>query len=182
MIKINLLPLGIINQRRRRDFIVFVSICAVAAVGICYFFYFSLNQTVHPLEKELIEIKGEIAQRQPVLKEINEIEKENNELEIYFNTLKGIVVKQSFWPELLYNIYLSLPDTIWLEEIKSDAKGDFVEIRGISLQETIDVAEFIKNMESSKFFSEVKFTKFFQQEMFSKQVMFFQLKCFLSKN
>lgn len=182
MIKINLLPLGIINQRRRRDFIIFVSICAVVALGICYFFYFSLNQTVRPLEKELIEIKGKIAQRQPVLKEISKIEKENNELEIYFNTLKGIVVKQSFWPELLYNIYLSLPDTIWLEEIKSDTKGDFVEIRGISLQETIDVAEFIKNMESSKFFSEVKFTKFSQQEMFSKQVMFFQLKCFLSKN
>jgi len=52
----------------------------------------------------------------------------------------------------------------------------------MSLQETIDVAEFIKSMENSKFFSEVKFIQFSQQEMFSKQVMFFQLKCFLSKN
>jgi len=40
-----------------------------------------------------------------------------------------VVIRQSFWPELLYFIYRSLPDTLWLEEIKSDNEKGFIEVK-----------------------------------------------------
>ena len=181
MIEINLLPSEIVKQRKRRDFIIFVGICAVVGLSICIYIYANLNQSIYPLENNLAELTAKIEEYQPILKQIANIREENSKLQGYFNTLKQVSAKQSFWPEVLYDVYRSLPDTIWLEEIKSDAKQSLMEVKGISLNKTMGVAEFVKNLERSKFFSEVQFTKFSRQEMFEKQVMFFQLRCFMSK-
>lgn len=182
MIKINLLPSNIVEKKKKRDFFVFAGVCAGLAFLLCYLFYLSLSQTIYPLENKLTRLKGRIAKYQPVLKEIQNIEEENNKLQVRLDTFREIVVRQSFWPKLLYGIYRSLPDVVWLEEIKGDAEKNFIEVKGGSLNKTIGVAEFIKNMESSKFFSEIKFAKFSRQEVSGKQIMFFQLKCFLSEN
>ncbi|MBE0478340.1 PilN domain-containing protein [Candidatus Aerophobetes bacterium] len=182
MIKINLLPLRIREQREKRDFVIFVGICAVCALVICYLFYLSLNQSVHPLEEKLTELKNKITEHQPTLTEIERIKAENIKLQARFNVFHEVVTKQSFWPRFFYSIYRSLPDTIWLEEIKGEAGQNFVEIKGKSLNKTVGVAEFIKNLENSKLFSEIVFTKFAQQEMFGREVMFFQIRCFISKD
>ena len=182
MIKINLLPSRIVEKRKKRDFAIFVSICAVCALGICYLFYLSLNQTIFPLEDRLAELTDKIKQYQPVLQEIEQIKQKNKRLQDRFNAFKKVVIRQSFWPELLYFIYRSLPDTLWLDEIKSDNEKGFIEVKGKSLNKTIGVAEFIRKLESSKFFSEVRFTSFSQQELGGRQVMLFQIKCFLSED
>jgi len=181
MIKVNLLPSKIVERRKRRDFIVFVGICAIFSLVICYLFYLSLNQTIYPLKDRLSELEGEITKYQPTLKEIQRIQEENNRLHARFEAFRSVVVRQSFWPKLLYGIYQALPDTIWLDEIKADAGQNFIEIKGRSLNKTVGVAEFIKNMENSEFFSEVRFSKFSRQEVSGKEVMFFELKCFLSQ-
>jgi len=180
MIKINLLPTEIVEQRKKRDFIIFVGICVVVALGICYLFYLSLDQSIYPLEQRLKELKKQVAQYQPVLQEIEEIKKENKRIRARFNAFREVVARQSFWPRLLYEIYRSLPDTIWLSEIKSNIEGGFIEIKGNSLNQTIGVAQFITNMKKSGLFSEIDFTKFSQQIIADRQVMLFQLKCFLS--
>lgn len=179
MIKVNLLPSKIVQQRRRRDFIVFVGICAVFAVAICYFFYLSLSQTIYPLENKLQELDNKIAHYQPVLKKIQQVNEKNSKLQARFSAFKKVVAEQSLWPQLLYDVYRSLPETIWLEEIKADEGKNFIEVRGRSLNETIGVANFIKNMEKYELFSDIKFTKFSRQEVFGREVMSFELKCFL---
>lgn len=181
MIKINLLPSKILEKRRRRDFVIFVGICGIVALAICYLFYLSLNQAIKPLEKKVADIRIEVRKYEPVLKQIEQIKQENTQLQSRFYAFKGVVERQSFLPKLLYNIYLALPRTIWLEEIKSNSKDDFVEIAGKSLDKTVGVARFIKNMENSNLFSEIKFVKFSLQEVAGREVMFFQLRCFLSK-
>lgn len=180
MIKINLLPSRIIEQRKRRDFIIFVGMCAVLASLLCYFSYLSFNKSIYPMENKLKRLESEIARHQPLLKEIQRIKEKNDKLRARFNAFKEVVIRQSFWPRLLYSIYRSLPDTLWLEEIKGSSGQNFIEIKGRSLNKTIGVADFIKNMEDSKFFSQIKFSKFSKQELFGREIMFFHLKCFLS--
>jgi len=179
MIKINLLPQRIIQQRERKDFVIFVGICGVVALGICYLFYLSLGQTISPVENKVKELEKKIAQYQPVLKEIESIKQENNRLISRFEVFRSVIVKQSFWPKLLFSLYTCLPQSVWLEEIKGEKGQDFIEIRGKSLEKTIGVAEFIKNLEKLKIFSSIEFDKFSQQEMYGREVMSFQLKCFL---
>jgi len=181
MIEINLLPLKILNKRRKRDFIIFVGICGVVAIVICYILYLSLYQSIYPLKERLGEIKKEIARYQPLLRQIEDVKKENSEIEAYFNAFREVVAKQSFWPRMLYEVYKALPESIWLEEIKSNLKEGFIEIQGKSLSQTIGVAEFMNNMRNSGFFSKIDFTKFSQQEVAGKQVMIFKIKCFLSE-
>lgn len=180
MIEINLLPAEILEQRKKRDFVIFVGICGVVALGICYLFYLSLSQSIYPLEQRLEELNEQITQYQPVLQEIEKIKRENEKIQARFNAFKQVVIRQSFWPLLLYEIYRSLPDTIWLSEIKSNIKEGYIEIKGNSLNQTIGVAQFITEMEKSELFSEIDFIKFSQQVIADKQVMLFQLKCFLS--
>ena len=181
MIKINLLPLKILEQREKRDFAIFVGICAVCSLVICYLFYVSLNQSVHPLERKLTELQHRVTGYQPILTEIERVKGENVKLQARFDVFHEVVIKQSFWPTFFYSIYKSLPDTLWLEEIKGEAGQNFVEIKGKSLNKTIGVAEFIKNLENSKLFSDITFTKFTQQEMLGREVMFFQIRCFIPK-
>lgn len=182
MIKINLLPSKITEQRKKRDFIIFVGVCAVCVLIICYILNLSLNQTIYPLEIKLAELQARIEQYDPTLREINSVKAENVKLGVQFDVLRGIAAKQSYWPRVLYGIHQSLSDAIWLEEIKSDAGQDFIEIEGRSLNKTIGVAEFIRNLEKSRFFSEITFNRFAQQEMFGKQVMVFQIRCYLAKD
>jgi len=179
MIEVNLLPQRIIQRRRRIDFIIFVGICAVVAFCICYFFYLSLAQTIRPLEKRLSEVRGKIKEYQPLLKEIEKVKKENAEIQARFDSFKQIVERQSFFPRLLYFVYKCLPDNIWLEEIKSDRKENFIEITGKSLNKTIGVAEFIKNMEKSGLFSEIRFVRFSLGKVANREVMSFKIRCFL---
>jgi len=172
MIEVNLLPQRIIQRRRRIDFIIFVGICAVVAFCICYFFYLSLAQTIRPLEKKLSEVRGKIDEYQPLLKEIEKVKKENAEIQARFDSFKQIVERQSFFPRLLYFVYKCLPDNIWLEEIKSDRKENFIEITGKSLNKTID-------MEKSGLFSEIRFVRFSLGKVANREVMSFKIRCFL---
>lgn len=182
MIKINLLPVEIINKRRKRDFIIFVGICGVVAFLISYILYLSLYQTIQPLEQRLLDLKKEVARNQSVLQEIEKIKKDNEKLKARFYAFKQVVVRQSLYPRILYEIYRSLPRTIWLRQIKSDSKQGLLEIEGASLNQTVGVAEFMRNMmENSEIFSKIDFTKFSTQKIFGKQVMLFQLRCFLSE-
>jgi len=181
MIEINLLPPEIIQQRKKRDFIIFVGICVAVAISICYLLYLSLAQSIYPLEQKLEDIKRQISQYQPTLKEIEETKKENAEIMARFDAFRQVVERQSFWPRLLYEIYRALPDTLWLNEIKTSQDGKFVEIEGNSLNETIGVAHFINNLKKSGIFSDIEFIKFSQHKIADKQAMLFRLRCFLGK-
>ena len=182
MIEINLLPVELIVKRKKRDFVIFVGICGVVAALICYILYLSLYQTIQPLEKRLLDLKAEIAKSQPVLKEIQKAKKENSELKNYLLSLRKVVIRQSFYPRVMYDIYLCLPDTVWLRQIKKGNTDNFLEIEGASLNQTVGIAEFMRNlMKKSNLFSKINFTKFSTQKIFGRQVMLFQLRCILSK-
>lgn len=182
MIKINLLPPRILNQRRKRDFIIFVGICGAVAVFICYVLYLSLNQSIYPLEERLQRIENEINQYQPILKQIENLKEENNQIKARFHAFEQVVVKQSFWPRMLYQIYDSLPESTWLTEVKSDVKNNLVEIKGKSLDQTIGVSKFISNLKESELFTRIDFTKFSREKIMGEKVMRFEIKCFLIEN
>ena len=182
MIKVNLLPVSVISKRYRRDFIAFVGICAAAAVVISLFLYFSLNGTISPLTRRLDELTFEVRKHQAVVREIDLIETDNTRLERYRRSFRDVLVRQYFWPELLYAMYEALPENVWLEEIESNEKDAFVAIKGTSLSTTVGIADFIQRVEDTGFFASVQFTLITQKEMFGKKVMAFELRCFLASD
>lgn len=180
MIKVNLLPRGIVSKRHRRDFVVFVGVCAGVAIVIASFLYFSLNQTISPLERRLDDLSFEVRKHLVVVRDIDVIKTDNTRLERYQQSLDDVLVHQYLWPRLLYVMYAALPESVWLEEVRSNEKDGFVTVKGTCLSTTVGIADFIQDMQDTGFFTSVQFIKITQKKLFEEKVMAFELKCFLA--
>ena len=181
MLQINLLPREILKKREKRDFIIFVGICGIVAVLISSLYFLSLIPEVTRIKRELKLVQSQVREYQPILGQIKKINQENNQLQLRLNSLRSVVIKQSYWPRILYEISKSLPENVWLREIKKDRNTSFIEIKGSSLTQTLGVAKFIGNLNYSSLFEEVNFINSSKREIMGKRIMEFDLKCKLSE-
>ncbi len=180
MLKINLLPGEILRKRERRDFIIFVSICGAVAVLVCSLYFFPFNPEITRVKKRLELVQSQAQEYQPILGQIKKITQNNDQLQLCLDSLRSVVIRQSCWPRILYEISKALPENIWLKEIKKDGDTSFIKIKGSSLTQTMGAAKFIENLNHSSSFEEVNFTNFSRREIMGKTVMEFDLKCELS--
>ena len=90
---------------------------------------------------------------EPDFNRINNIKKELSTLEKKVSELKNIVTPKVFVSDILEDIYLSLPENIWLENL--DYK-DFINIKGyvVKLNEDplISINKFIDNLKKRNFY------------------------------
>ena len=182
MLKINLLPGEILRKRERRDFIIFVGICGLVAVLICSLYFLSFTPEVTRIKKKLALVQSQVREYQPILGQIKKINQENDQLQLCLDSLRSVVIRQSCWPWILYEISKALPENVWLKEIKKDRNTSFIKIKGSSLTQTMGVAKFIENLNHSSSFEEVNFTNFSRREIMGKMIMEFALKCELSES
>jgi len=182
MLQINLLPREILRKREKRDFIIFVGICGIVPVLICFFYFFSLAPENIRVKKKLELVQSQVRKYQPILKQISEMNQKSDQALLCLNSLKSIVNRQSYQPLILYEISKALPKGVWLKEIKKDKDTSLVEIKGTSLTQTLGVAKFIENLNHSSLFEEASFTNFSKQGIVGREVMEFNLKCRLSSS
>jgi Tfp pilus assembly protein PilN len=159
-----------------------VGICAGVAIVISAFVYVSINQTIEPLESKHKEVSFQVRKHSAVVRDIDTVKTDNERLNRYRQSFYDVLSQQYFWPRLLYEMSVALPEQVWLEEIRSNEKEGLIVVKGSSTSTTIGVADLIQGIERTGYFASVTFTRINQEELFDKKVMTFELKCLLASD
>ena len=182
MIKINLLPEKMLRRRKILPFITFVAMLASLGVLICFFLFYPVTKQVKLVRSQLALLQKQVRESQLALNELRRWEKKRDALKLRLKALENLTINQSFWPEVLYTISRSLPQTIWLTGIKKAAQEeDSILIEGNSLNQAVDIAIFMKRLYSSPIFEDVEFSDISHRKINGKEVAGFKIKCKLSK-
>jgi len=179
MIEINLLPKKTLKRKGVRAFTIFVSISAVAIILICLSFFFSVKEDVKMAKRQLNLIRSEIKKYEPLLVELEELKAKEAEILLHFDNLRRLAINRPSWPQILYVISRSLPENIWLTELTQTPKDKerMVTIQGYSLNQTVDIAKFMENLNDSSLFNQVTLSEISRRVIDATEVMEFKLNC-----
>ena len=181
MIEINLLPKRTLERKGVKAFAIFVSVSAIAIVLICLSLFLSVKEEVKTAERQLNLIKNEIRRYEPLLVELKELKNKEAEILLHFNNLRRLMIGQPSWPQILYVISRSLPENIWLTELIQTPKDKemMIAIQGYSLNQTVDIAEFMENLNNSSLFKQIALSEISKRVIDTTEAMEFKLNCSL---
>jgi type IV pilus assembly protein PilN len=120
-------------------------ILVLAALGVGWW-YWSLNETTARLDAEIVSAQQEQARLQSVLTEVQQGEQRRAQLRQRVALIEQLRGGQSVPVQLLDHVSRSLPDMIWLTEMKQDEKQLTIAGRSTTL---ISLSDFVGNLGSN---------------------------------
>ena len=112
--------------------------------------YLRLQQQDASLHQELIAARAEKARLQPVLREIERFEAQKRDLQQRVNLIEALRQNQVGPVHMLDQISRSLPDRLWLLEMKQTANDITLDGKTSTLS---SLADFVANLEASGYFT-----------------------------
>lgn len=157
MIEVNLLPPELLKRKEIKYFVIFVSICGLLALLVCFFLSFGVKNEIKMAQNRLVSVQERSKERQIVMKELEEWKRKKVDLESRFKAMMNLVARKSSSPRILYEISRCLPGNIWLTGLTKDIQGkeEIITIQGNSLTQAVDIARFMENLDNSSLFKEI---------------------------
>jgi type IV pilus assembly protein PilN len=179
LIRINLLPRELIEKKKIGAFVVFVSISSLFSVLICVLLFLPLRDELQAAKRRLELERLTLRKYRPILQELEELKREESELQVRLTSVENLIVSRSPWSQVLYEISRALPEKIWLTELTKETQGkeQILAIEGSSLSKTIDIGKFMENLTKSPLFTEVALLGMTKRAMDKREVMDFAISC-----
>jgi type IV pilus assembly protein PilN len=188
MIKINLLPKDISNERSLIELIVLISIIAIAVVGGMYYYY---HMNVKVIEEKLAEKakkEKELTSLQQVKLELEKQKEIETKLKRKYAHIDRLN-KRRVGPVRLLNVVaeslqgtemLKSPDgqiraiSAWINNLENP--GNVLSLNGLALDYS-EIANFMSSLESHKEIKDVKLTSSQKQVNEGNELVSFKIEC-----
>lgn len=143
-IRINLLPhREMRRERRKKDFIGLLTLCAIAAAGVAFAVGLGINQQIDSQVARNEFIKGENAKLDEQIKEIASLRDEINSLKARQGAVESLQSDRTTPVHLLDELVKQTPEGIFLKQIKQDDRR--VTLVGFA-QSNERVSELLRNL------------------------------------
>ena len=156
MIRINLLAVERERARRRATFeigpkvTIASSLILLATAVVIVWWYWSLSQTSARLDEDIANAQRETQRLHNVLQQVKNFETQRAQLQQRVQLIEQLRRGQSGPVHLLDEISRSLPDRLWLTDLKQGPAGEVtLEGRSTSLA---SVSDFVTRLEGSGYF------------------------------
>ena len=154
MIRINLLPVKAAQKKEKLKGQMFVSfLVLVVTVALCGSVYMHFLNKIQDAQADIDQKRFEISKLMKTIGEVNQFKKRQQELRAKLDVLEKLQTARSGPVHLLDELYKAMPDKLWLTTF-SESNGS-AKIDGIGVNEET-VALFMRNLESSDYFSNVE--------------------------
>jgi type IV pilus assembly protein PilN len=120
------------------------------AAGYVALDYLSVQQQHRSLVKELDAARAEKARLQPILKEVEQFDAQKKDLQMRVNLIEELRQNQVGPVHMLDQISRSLPDRLWLVEMKQTGNDVTLDGKTSTLS---SLADFVANLEASGYFA-----------------------------
>lgn len=176
MIKINLLPFRAARRKEniRRQVSIFV-LGLILSILIMLIYSMMLGTKIDRLESKLAKTKEDLKIYEQKAKEVDEMKKQLDLLKMKMDVIANLEKNRKIPLEMLDEMTKTIiPKRMWLTEMLSGAN---VELKGYAMDNQT-VAEFMKNLEKSKFYSSVNL-RTTKQQVFQNNtdLRYFELVC-----
>ena len=154
MIKINLLP---VREERRRlsarqEQLFFILVMVLVVIGI-YYWHSSINRKIGNTQTEIARVDQEITRLSKIVKQVEKFKSDKKILEEKIRVIGQLKENRQAQVHIMDEINKALPSQVWLQYFQE--RGGMVVLRGKSLSPD-DIANFMRNLEASEYFSEVE--------------------------
>jgi len=112
--------------------------------------YLRLQQQDAALHQELIAARAEKARLQPILREVERFESQKRDLQLRVNLIEELRQNQAGPVHLLDQVSRSVPDRLWLLDMKQTASEIILDGKTSTLS---SLADFVANLEASGYFA-----------------------------
>ena len=155
MIRINLLAVDRERAKRRAKFqigqkvTVGCSLILVATALLVGWWYWSLLNESRALDQRIADAQKESARLQSLIQQVQQFEQRRAQLQQRVTLIEQLRKGQSGPVHLLDQVSRSLPDTMWLIELKQNGNDITIDGRCTTLTA---LSDFVANLESSRYF------------------------------
>ena len=175
MIRINLLPVKAAQKKEMLQAqLIVVALAMIATLALCAAAYMYVAGEVEERQARIDQKQAQIQQLKKKIGEVNQFKKRQQALRAKLDVLDQLKASRVGPLYLLDALYEALPEKLWL--IKFQEGSGRASMSGIGVNEET-VAQFMRNLEESAFFSgvELKVTKQIVQDQIKFQQ--FDLSC-----
>ena len=163
MIKINLLP---VREERRRlgakqEQLLFVLVIILALFGVYYWYSYDTGK-IKDLRSQISQADNEIQELAKIVKEVEKFKADKKTLEGKISVINQLKTTRQVQVHYMDELNKALPGQVWLEYYQQ--RGDDLILRGKSLS-TQDIADFMRNLDSSVFFDEIQLDQTSQKDV-----------------
>ena len=163
MIKINLLPVR--EERRalsaRQEQLFFFLIIVLVFIGI-YYWNSSINRRIRNTRAEITRVDSEITRLSKVVRQVEKFKADKKVLQGKIQVIGQLKMDRDLQVHVMDELNLALPSQVWLQFVQE--RGDGLTIRGKSMTPD-DIADFMRNLDKSVYFSDVELNVTTQQDM-----------------
>ena len=174
MIRINLLP---VRAAKKKDLglkqLVLLGLLVVGALMGNYYWWSSVDSALDNTKIQVAKLEQDIAQLDKIIGEVNEITKQKKALEEKLAVLEKLRKGRSGPVKMLDELATLMPEKVWITSI--DEKGGSMVIKGGAMTNE-DLADLMRALKKSPFFSEPSLKKSVQSRKSGAQVEF-ELTC-----
>jgi type IV pilus assembly protein PilN len=125
-------------------------ILVATAVGIVWWFW-SLQQAGRQLDRDIAAAEQETARLREVLVDVQKFSAQQTQLQQRVALIEDLRKGQTGPVHMLDQISRSLPDRLWLTQLKDDPKDGSTAIEGMTTSMTA-LSDFVANLEASGYF------------------------------
>jgi type IV pilus assembly protein PilN len=156
LIKINLLAVDRDRTKRKATFqigqkiTVGCSLILVATALIVGWWYWSLKNDSAELDQQIVDAQRETARLQSVILQVRQFDEQRAQLQQRVTLIEQLRKGQTGPVHLLDQISRSLPDSMWLTELKQTANDVVIDGRCMSLTA---LSDFVSSLEASSYFA-----------------------------
>ena len=155
MIRINLLGLERQKKSRAAAFDVgqrltlACSLILVVAAVLIGWWYWTLNEESARVDADIVAARQERARLQSLIVQVQQFEQQRQQLQQRVTLIESLRKGQSVPVQLLDHVSRSLPDMLWLVEMKQEGAEVTIEGRSMTL---IAVSDFVSNLGTTELF------------------------------
>lgn len=154
MIRINLLPVKAAQKKEKlKGDLALVFLALIITLALCGSVYMYFDKQVQAAQAEIDQKQAEIAKLMKTIGEVNQFKKRQADLRAKLDVLETLENARSGPVYLLDELYLALPEKVWLTSFS--LAGGSARIDGIGTSEEM-VATFMRSLESSDYYSNVE--------------------------
>jgi type IV pilus assembly protein PilN len=156
LIKINLLAVDRDRGKRKAKFAIAAekvtvgcSLILVATALLVGWWYWSLKNESTALDEQIVQAQQETARLQSVITQVRQFEARRGQLQQRVTLIEQLRKGQTGPVHLLDQVSRSLPDSMWLTELKQSASDILIEGRCTTLTA---LSDFVSGLETSNYF------------------------------
>lgn len=173
MIRINLLPTRELKKRAKiQRQIVLSGVLVLLVIGGVVGVWLLQNQEIARLRQERQVLQADLDRLKKIVEEVNSFKEKQRILETKLQVIDKLKANQQGPVHFLDEVSRNLPTQIWLTRIES---ADDFTIQGNAF-DNLSIAEYMKNLEKSGYFTNVELIQVAQREIEGVKVSEFLLK------